>query len=115
MHAQQRDAVGEHVVHLARDPRSLVGPCALGVLVLRGLGALRPLAQRGQQLAARAHVHADRGDGDVEQDDAEQGEPQLGPQLGAVARLQRVADRQRRQPERADPQHDREPAVQRRR
>ena len=60
MQAQQRDPVGEHVVHLARDPGAL---CVAGVLdeqLLLGPGVAYPLLPR---LAAPADEHAPRDDG----------------------------------------------------
>ena len=60
VHAQQRDPVGEHVVHLARDAGALVLARLLDAQLLLGLGALGALAQRQHELAARAHEHPPR-------------------------------------------------------
>ncbi len=60
MQAQQRDPVGQHVVHLARDPRALGEARLLDAQVLLGLGMAYPLAAR---LAAPADEHAPRDDG----------------------------------------------------
>ena len=43
---QQRDPVGEHVVHLPRDPGALGHPRPVLVQTLVGLGPQGPLAQR---------------------------------------------------------------------
>ena len=52
---EQRHAMREHVVHLARDPAALRLARLLEPQALLGLGALGPLAQRVDQLAARPH------------------------------------------------------------
>ena len=58
VHAQQRDAVGEHVVHLARDAGALVLARLLDAQLLLGLGAVGALAQRRHELAPGADEHA---------------------------------------------------------
>ena len=50
-----RDAVGDDVVHLARDPAALVGDRARGVGLALLVRDLRGLVQLGGQLGARAH------------------------------------------------------------
>ena len=57
--AEQRDAVGEDVVHLACDPRPLGVPGLLDAQLLLGLGVACKLAPR---LAAAAEEHAPRDD-----------------------------------------------------
>ena len=76
VHAQQRDAVGEHVVHLARDPRALVLACLLDAQLLLGLRAVGPLAQRRHELAPRTHEHAPRDRGDRDEQDEHDRDPQ---------------------------------------
>ena len=63
--AQQRHAVGEHVVHLARDPAALGLARLLDPQPLLGLEPRRPLAQREHELApgAREQPPADHHDG----------------------------------------------------
>ena len=67
--AQQRDPVGEHVVHLAGDARALVLARLLDAQLLLGLGALGALAQRQHELAPRAHEHPPGDDGDRDEQD----------------------------------------------
>ena len=55
MQAQQRDAVGEHVVHLARDPGALGIAGLLDEQLLLRRGVAYPLLAR---LAAPAGEHA---------------------------------------------------------
>ena len=55
--AQQRQAVGEHVVHLARDPRALARAGLAHAQVALGLGLARALAQREHELALGADEH----------------------------------------------------------
>ena len=57
--AQQGDPVREHVVHLARDPRSFAELSLADAQVLLVLGAARPLLQRQQQLAPGPYVRAE--------------------------------------------------------
>jgi hypothetical protein len=77
---EQREAVGEHVVHLARDPT----PLGLARLVR---GAVALLAHRPHELAPRAHEEspAERGAGD----------PQAGPELELQALRPAVEQRVR--------------------
>ena len=65
----QGDPVGEHVVHLARDPGPLGHPRLLLVQLLIGLGPQGPLAQRQQQLASGPDEHAPRGGGERQRHD----------------------------------------------
>ena len=65
--AQQRDAVGEHVVHLARDPAPLGLARLLDVQALLGLQPLGALVQRAHQLAPRAGEQAPADHHDREQ------------------------------------------------
>ena len=54
VHAQQREPVGEDVVHLPRDPPALGLPGLLDAKPLLGFEPLGPLAQRADELAPRA-------------------------------------------------------------
>jgi hypothetical protein len=58
----EREAVGEDVVHLARDAGALVVARLLDAQLLLGLGALGPLAEREDELAAGPDVHPPRDD-----------------------------------------------------
>ena len=55
--AEQRDAVREHVVHLARDPRALLRARLRDAQVALGLGLARALAQGEHELALGADEH----------------------------------------------------------
>jgi hypothetical protein len=55
---QQRDPVGEHVVHLPGDPFPLQSPCLLDAELLPLLGLAGPLLERAHQQAPRPHQHA---------------------------------------------------------
>ena len=57
----QRDPVGEHVVHLARDQGALGHPRTVGVQALLGLGAQGTLAQREEELTSGPDEHSPRG------------------------------------------------------
>ena len=56
----QRDAVGQHVVHLPGDARPLGQPGGLGARLLLGLGALGPLLQGGQPVVPGAEVRPEQ-------------------------------------------------------
>ena len=58
VHGDLGDPVGEHVVHLPRDPGPLVGAGLRDPELLLGLGALGAVPQRPHQLAPGADVHA---------------------------------------------------------
>ena len=100
VHGDQRHLVGEHVVHLAGDARPLGEPGLLGPHLLLGLGPRRPLAQRGDEVAAGADVRAG---GDAEPDDEHAGDDEAPRQPSSVSTDH--ADRERR-----DRQQRRSPA-----
>ena len=54
----QGDAVGEHVVHLPRDARSLGEACTFGVEQLIGLRSLGTVPQGGDELTPGTDEHA---------------------------------------------------------
>ncbi len=56
--AEQRDPVGQHVVHLPGDPGAFQLPGLGHPQLLLGLGPFGPLAQRQHQLPAGPHEHA---------------------------------------------------------
>ena len=58
VHAQQRQPVREHVVHLARDPPPLGLARLLDVRALLGLELLRALVRAAQEVALRAGEQA---------------------------------------------------------
>ena len=66
---QQRDPVGEHVVHLAGDPGALGHPGPVLVQPLVGLGAQGTLAQGEQKLASGPDEHPPGGGGEHERGD----------------------------------------------
>ena len=65
--AQKRDAVGEHIVHLARDPAPLGLARLLDVQALLGLQALGALTQREHELAPGAREQPPADDHDRDQ------------------------------------------------
>ena len=70
VNAQQRDAVGEHVVHLARDPGALGLAGLAHPEILLVLQPARPLVQREEELAAGVDIEA-IADGDRGGDEAD--------------------------------------------
>ena len=58
VHGDQRHLVGQHVVHLAGDPRPLAQRRLLGPQLLLLLGPRRPVAQRGDEVATGPDVRA---------------------------------------------------------
>jgi hypothetical protein len=112
VHAQQRDPVGEHVVHLARDAGALVGLRLLHAHLLLGLGALGALPQRQHELAPRAHEHAPRDDRRGDDHDEHHRDPHRVVVLGVdedVDRQHGEADGRHRRDDREAPVHgDRE-------
>jgi hypothetical protein len=67
----QRDAVGEYVVHLARDQGALRHARSVGVQPLLRLGALGALAQREEELTSGPDEHSPCNRGEHERDDHE--------------------------------------------
>ena len=105
MQAQQRDPVGQHVVHLARDARALGVADLLEAQLLLGLGMAHALAPR---LAAPADEHAPRDDGGVGQrlDDEERQRRQR-----VVVGLHGTVDRKHRELQSGDEERQLPPAV----
>ena len=89
-------------------------PYPLGVLVLGRLGALGPFAQRGQQLASR-RTYMPTAARATWSRTMLSSESQRYVRSSGVARLQRPADREEREGDRAHAQDGRKPALQRHR
>ena len=86
----QRDPVGEHVVHLARDPGALGHPDPVGVQTLLGLGAQGTLAQREEELTSGPDEHAPGGGRERERGDHQDHRQRVG--RGAVDGEDQQAD-----------------------
>ena len=78
MQRQQRDPVGEHVVHLAGDPGALGHPRPVFVQTLIGLGPQGPLAQGEEELASGPDEHPPRGHGEHERGDPHEHRQRVG-------------------------------------
>ena len=75
---QQRDPVGEHVVHLSGDPGALCQSCSVFVQTLIGLRPQGALPQFKKKLASGSDEHPPGGDGEGQWSDLQQHRHRVG-------------------------------------
>jgi hypothetical protein len=104
--AQQRDAVRQHVVHLARDPGALLRPRLAHAQVALGFGLARALAQREHELALRADEHPPPDDRRLDAGRERDVDPERD-----LVRIEREVGGQQRDRKRGERDRDHRPAV----